>query len=68
MKRPSPLRQTLRQLVAQESAEPFVTLDDSSLQPKTTAVSVAFYFLTLRLSHEAARKQAGGAVSETKAA
>ncbi len=35
-------------IVAQESAEPLVTFDDSALQPKTTALSVAYYCLTLR--------------------
>ena len=32
----------------QDSAESLVTLDDSTSQCKTTAVSVASYFLTIR--------------------
>ena len=35
-------------IVAQESAEPFVTFDYSTSQPKTTAVSVASYFAIIR--------------------
>lgn len=35
-------------IVAQEAAESLVTLDDRTLWPKTTAVSVASYFLTIR--------------------
>ncbi len=44
----SPPLQTLRLIVAQESTKPFVTLEYSASQCKTTAVSVAFYFLTIR--------------------
>ncbi len=33
---------------AQESAEPFVTFDDSTSRPRTTAASVASYCLTIR--------------------
>ena len=46
--RPAPLRydqaHSLVVIVTQESAEPFVTLDCSTLQSKTAAVSVASYF------------------------
>ena len=45
---PSLPRKTLRPIVAQESAGAFVTFYDSTLQPKTTAASVASGFLTLR--------------------
>ena len=34
-------------IIAQESAEPFVTLDGSTTQSKTTAVSVVSYFLPI---------------------